>query len=138
MDYVALKAELTGDPLSRGYLLMSAEEAADELNAIWADPDTRTASPETVTAAQIWNALDETEYEGLNQSGQSVVDYIGQLPGDIPIQGGLIKTKLFGLFGAGSTSRDNLLALARPPISRAVELFGQEVTPGDVEFARSL
>jgi hypothetical protein len=32
MDYVALKAEIDGDPLIRGYSVMTDQQVADEFN----------------------------------------------------------------------------------------------------------
>lgn len=133
-DIDALKTELTTDPLGRGYAGMTDEQAAADLNTVYRDNPN---PPEVVSAAAIWNALDATEYDGLNQTNQGVVDFIGGLGGDIPIASGLIKTKLFALFGAGTTSRNNLIALASGgQVSRGQELGVGKVSAGFVEEAR--
>ena len=35
MDYPALKAEIEGDPLTRGYAAMTDQEIADDMNTVY-------------------------------------------------------------------------------------------------------
>lgn len=133
-DIDALQTELTTDPLGRGYAGMTDEQAAADLNTVYRDNPN---PPDVVSSAAIWNALDGTEYDALSAGDKALVDFIGGLGGDIPIGSGLIKTKLFAVFAGGTTSRNNLIALASGgQVSRGQELGLGHVTPGIVEEAR--
>lgn len=132
MNISALRAELTADPLGRNYSAMSDQAAADSLNVA-----NRTASPETIAAAAIWNAIDPAEYAGLSAENKAQVDLISGMGDAVPIQSGLIKSTLFGLFNAQSATRASLIALAAPPISRAQELGLGFVLVGHVTEARA-
>lgn len=132
-----LADELSNDPIARGYSGMTDQEAADDLNTVYRDDP---SPPQTINGAQIWNAIDATEYDALSADDKALVDFF--FPGgDLPIQSGLIKTKLFGIFGGGTTTRANLIALAQPQITRAQELGilngSEEVGPAHVALARA-
>lgn len=127
----ALANELAADPLGRGYAGMTDEEAAADLNTAY-----RTRALGTITAAEIWNAVDATEYAALDAAGKAQVDLISGMGDAVPIQAGLIKSTLFGIFNAQSTSRANLIALVAPPQTRAEELDLGIVKVGQVEEVR--
>ena len=130
-----LETELTTDELSRGYATMSNREAADDLNIVYRDNPN---PPTSVSAAALWNAFDPTEYDALSAGDRATVDFIGDLGSDVPIASGLIKNKVFAVFGAGSVSRTNIIALTVvPQVSRGVELGLGKVGEGDVWDVRN-
>ena len=131
-----LKDELVNDPLTRGYSGMTDEAAATDLNTAYRDDPN---PPTSIPAAALWNAFDLTEYDALGAGDKAVADFIGDLGSDLPISAGLIKNKIFGMFGAGTTSRANIIALtAVPQITRAVELGLSKVKVGHVMVARAI
>ncbi len=60
MNLQILKAELTGDPESRGYAGMNDAEAAADLNTVY-----RSVDVETVTGQQIFEAVVPAHYNAL-------------------------------------------------------------------------
>lgn len=134
MDLVALKSELTTDPLARGYSGLGDEAAANNLNTV-----NRTRERPTVTGAQIYNALDPAEFTALSAANQTKVRDIFGLGGDIDVRTGRnARVVLLSLFGAATATRAALAALVQEPCSRAVELGLGTVTPSDVADARRL
>ena len=136
-DYVALRSEIDTNPLSRAAYAGTDQEVADDMNTIYRDDPN---PPTTLGAAVIWNALDPTEYDELSVADTAQIDFIGQLGSEeLPISSGLIKNKIFAIFGSGTTSRNNIIALTTAPqVSRSVELGFGKMGRGNVEVARAL
>lgn len=127
-----LKAEIDSDPLTRGYAGMTDAEVADSLNT--ADRGSfRTGIP----AAEIFSALDLTEYGALSGSEREAFALIVAL-GSIDATDANTRTLLGTIFPDPSTTRTNLLALAQETVSRGVELGLGAVKIGHVEEARRL
>lgn len=124
-----LKDELDTDPLSRGYSGMTDEQVSASLNT--AD---RTRSVASVPSTDIYDALDPAEYAAASASEKSMLSDIFSLP-DVRMQGNTF-TVLLSVFRDGSTSRDNLEALASLSTSRAVELSLGRVKVGHVQEVR--
>ncbi len=138
----ALKDELIGDPEGRGYSGMSNQAAADELNSIWADPDTRTRNRTFMTGDEIAQAADPTEFDALDDGsvantpdvkshwlalcGRTTVDPFGVANVALVIS----------IFGNPSVTRTNLLAARVEDITRADELGLGFVNARDVGYAR--
>ncbi len=130
-----LEIELTVDELNRGYAGMSDRAAADDLNTVYRDDPN---PPTSVFAAALWNAFDPTEYGALSVENKVDMDYIGGLGSDIQVSSGLIKNKVFAVFGVASVSRANIIALTTAPqVSRGVELGLGQVGEGDVWDVRN-
>jgi hypothetical protein len=132
-DYIQVLAdELTHDPLGRGYAGMSDEQAAVNLNTV-----DRTRQRDTVLGHEIFNATDHTEYAALADAQKDrwlalcAIDIIN-------IASGVAKALEAEIFGPGTTTRDNLLALKTENISRATELGLGTVKVGHVQMARSV
>lgn len=132
MNLVALKAELVNDPLTRGYAGMSDEAAAVSLNT-----PNRTPDRLSITGGMIAASMVRTELAALTAADQNYVRAL--LPCDqIPLTA-TIKTELSNIFGAGTTTRTNLLAMIKRTGSRAEELnLGEPVTPSHIADARRL
>jgi hypothetical protein len=132
MDYAKLRTELTSDPLTRGYAAMSIQQAADNLNTANRASTVRSIAPGKIVSALVWS-----EYAALTADQKQV--FWGMVgAGDLDPNDAKIKAIFAGLFGAGTTTRANLIALATGPlVSRATELGLGEVTAGDVGRARA-
>lgn len=133
-----LKVEIGSDPLARGYSGMSDSQVADSLNA-----QNRTRKLEYVAGWQIYEAVNETEFQALStEAKKDTIREIYRLGDNIPVQAGRVKSNIMDLFGPGTTTRDNLVALAEPVASRAEELgivgVGQLVEAVHVLKARAL
>lgn len=133
MNLVTLKAELTADPLGRGYAGMSIEAAAASLNTI-----DRSRQKSRLSGAEIWEAVVLSEYSARTAEQKSLLNAMIASP-SLPI-GPATNTRaaLLAIFGAGTQTRANLIAAASETVSRATELGLPEVTPGDVQRARAL
>ena len=119
MDYLALKAEITNDPVALGYSGKTDAQIADLLNN-----KVRSKNRLTVTADQLIQAIVWTEWDSLTASQKQQLQLIVGA-GVVSVNNTNVRTALLAMFGAGSTTRANLLALAVMPTSRADELgFG--------------
>lgn len=125
-----LKTELSTDPLARGYSTMSDAEAATDLNTVY-----RTKARDYVAGWEIFNATDDTEYAALTDAQKSSWDALCGIE-SIDTTSGIAKAREAELFGAGTTTRDNLISLKSSAVSRAVELGLGIVKTGHVEEAR--
>lgn len=131
MDLVALKNELTADPLGKGYAAMNDEQAADSLNA-----NGRLVDRTSITGGEIAASLVRAELAALTAGEQNYVRAL-LCADSIPLTANF-KTEIAAVFGAGSATRANLIALLKRPGSRAHELGLGTVTPSDVANARRL
>ena len=129
-DIAKLAAELTDDPLTRGYAAMTDEEAADSLNTV-----NRTRNRDTMTASAVLNAVVISEWNALTDAQrQQIWDvlHIGEIN---PF--GVEATIFVSVFGGGSATITALQAARLEAISRAVEQeIGDPVFPTHVEHAR--
>lgn len=131
MDLQSLKDELTNDPLTRGYVALSDEEAADRLNVPDREPDRDTLDSGLLVAAIV-----RAEYDALTAPAKDYLRLIGMAQ-TLPLTATL-KTQLGAIFGAGTATRANLLSLLKRPGSRAEELGLGRVTPSNVAAAKRL
>ena len=131
-NYAALHDELINDPLGRGYAGMSDIQAADSLNT----PD-RDVSVDSVISEFVVAALVPSEVNALAVAQQrNLWGIIGA--GSVRTDDPEVKAYFADLFGAGTTTRANLLALATQTISRAQELGLGLVKAPDVNEARAM
>ncbi len=118
----ALKDELASDPLLRGYLGMSDQEAAADLNTSY-----RTRNRTSMTGDEIFQATDPGEFNGLTSgSGNSSDDqghwlaFCGRETID-PFATANVQL-VISIFGNPSTTLTNLNAARVESITRAAEL----------------
>ena len=129
MDYVALKAELTADPLSRGYSGMSDSAAAADLNTVY-----RTRPKDTMTGSEILQAINKTEFTALTAANKQLVWDLLHLGTLNPF--GVEAALFVDAFGGGSATIAALAAARVDDVSRGEELGLGTVYPGDIENAR--
>lgn len=134
MNYAALTAELTGDPLGRGYAGMTNQQCADSLNAKNRNGPERTS----VKGSEIYNAIVPAEWSALTNANKELVRDVFSLGDFIDVSTGTnTRTVLLNVFGAGTATRTNLANLVKTTISRAEELnMGEPVGDGHVASAR--
>jgi len=132
MDYEALKTELdAGHPVTGAY---DADDAlaAGELNAV-----NRTQLRDFVSGSEILNNTNDAEFGALTVEQQA--RWMSMCGVDsIETGSGVAKSLESELFGGGTTTRANLVAIRVEDISRAEELSLGVIKVGDVEAARTL
>ena len=130
MDIAALKVELlAGHPDTGAYDADDATAAA-QLNVV-----NRTITRPTVSGSEILNATDDAEFTALQAANKN--RWLAMCGVDeIDTNGGVAKSIEADLFGAGTNTRANLVALKNPPVSRAVELGLGFIKTGHVQEAR--
>ncbi len=133
----ALKDELAGDPLVRGYSGMTDEEAAADLNTSY-----RTRNRTSMSGDEIFQATDPGEFNALlTGSGNTADDqghwlaFCGRDTVD-PFATANVQL-VISIFGGGSTSVSNLNAARVESITRGEELGLGLVKIGHVNVARS-
>jgi len=132
MDYKVLRAELTNDPLARGYSGMTDKQVADSLNAI-----DRDQAVQSIGGQELFEAVVLAEYGALSASEMTLLNAFIDM-GTIQVNGTNTKAVLLNMFGVGTTTRNNLAALQTTQISRATELGIGVVKEGKVGIARSV
>lgn len=115
-----LRDELVNDPLGLGYAGMTDQQAADSLNA-----KTRIRHRRTMSAGEIFEAVNPGEYQALQQASKTRVDRVLALGAEIIVGPGNTPNavqELLTAFGGSSVTVQALAALRQQSISRAEEL----------------
>lgn len=141
-DLLAIKAELTNDPLDLGLTLLAADDEAnaDKLNLVRVECQ---VDRETIPASEINKAIDRDEFAALSAADRQWLGMITSGGSVNPKAGGEVREGLLQMFGAGTESRASLQALLTESASRITQLYklgtlsyGGAVTPSDVANAR--
>lgn len=142
-DLLALKAELTNDPLTLGLTTLPADDEANA-NALNLVRAICAVDRESIPTAEIMLHIDRDEFLALSAGDRQWLLGVGQGGTINPKDGGEVREGLLQMFGAGTESRANLLAILQEPASRITQLFkagtlskGGLATPSDVANARS-
>lgn len=134
MNLIALKTELTSDPLTRGYAGMDEFAAAVALNTA-----NRSVPVDYLTSAQVFECLDVAEFNGLSTANKARVDRILGLGGAIKCSApSNARDEMLAIFGAATNTRARLAAATSKTVSRGVELGLGFVEPRDVRDARTI
>ena len=128
-DLVLLRAELDSDPSF--YDPLTDQQVADHLLQL-----TGTRDVDAVSPTDIYEAIVPSEYVGLTDAEKLQLSDIFSLP-EVRL-GGNAEVVLTNAFGAGTTTRTNLLALTTVTVTLAAELGIGLVHAGDVAGARAL
>jgi hypothetical protein len=131
MNYAILREELIADPLGRSYITMSDQECADDLNAIY-----RTRNRTSMTATEVFNTADPTEWTTLTDTEQRKIwDVLHMGDGLDPF--GNEATIFINVFGAGSNTIQSLADARVEDVSRGTEIGFGFVRATDVHKARA-
>lgn len=136
-DIQALSIEITDDPLGRGYSTMTDQQVADDLNTAY-----REIIRSNLSGSTIFNAIVPSEFSALTADQQRFVRDVFSLGDAVDVGPNTnARTVLLNAFGAGTTTRDNLVAAVTFNVTRAEELdlLGRspEIGPAHVAEARS-
>lgn len=135
MDYTALRAELTGDPVALGYSGLTDALAAAKLNAT----DTgRTLARTDVPPREVFNAINDAAWPATAILQDKLRALLGMptIDASNPNTRGIVAA-IFPNSGATAATFARLLALGTQTVSRAAELNLGTVTTLDVTRARS-
>ena len=130
-DLQALRVELdAGHPVTGAYSPNNAT-AANEINAV-----NRTLDRARMSASEVLNSADVTEFNGLNANDEQKLWRLLAIGELNPF--GIEATIISGLFGSGSSTVSNFGQSRRDEVSRASELGLSRVRSGTVAQARAL
>lgn len=131
-QYKLLSDEWANDPLGRGYAAMTDADLLTSLNT--ADRD----NPDAVLdASQIYEEIDRTEWNALNNAQQSRIKNILDLVQQIPVgPGSKARSEFVSLFGGTSNTVQALAALPSVKIGRGTEIGWGEVRQRDLGRVR--
>ena len=128
MNTAVLQAEISGDPLGRGYPGMNSQEIADDINTEY-----RSRNRTSMSASEVANQMDNTEWGDLTvDEKREIWDVLHMGSALNPF--GIEATIFTSVFGA-STTITNLQAARVEDISRGVELGLGHVKVGHVNMA---
>jgi len=138
----ALKDELINDPEALGYTV-SPTPPGNEADALTdlalINAVNRTVERPTMTASEIFEAIDVSDYSALADPARLKVEIVLGLGDSIQIAPGT-KARSFLLDAfpspAADTTRNALAAAAQKTVSRAEELGFGAVKPGHIQLAR--
>jgi hypothetical protein len=142
-DLLALKSELTNDPLALGLTTLAADDEANanKLNLV---RDTIQVDRQSVPASEILKAIDADEFIALSVGQRQYVEMVISLSSVNPQNGGEIREALLQFFSAQSETRASFQLLLTEAASRITQLFkagtlqqGGIVTPSDMAQARN-
>lgn len=129
MDFTTLTAELSGDPLGRGYSGMSDAEVMTDINTA-----NRSVNRASMTPSEVLNAIDIAEWDALTGDQQRQIWDVLHI-GDInPF--GVEATIFTSVFGVSATTTA-LQAARTETVSRAAELGLGLIYPGHIQTARA-
>lgn len=133
MDYIRLKSEITNDPAALGYSEASDQQIADLLNARTTN---RTTERSIVPSHEILEATVPSEWSALTAAEKQRYQTITGA-GQVNLSGPNTRLMLGAMFGAGTQTRANMIALQTIVVSRAEELGLGKVEPGHIQKARA-
>lgn len=137
IDYTILKNEIDTDPMGLGYAGNTDPEVAALMNEIGGSGEK--IDRDFVDGQEMMSVVVIPEYAALSdvqRMGWSAIISAGAGMVDVNNAGTI--AQVTAIWGAGTTTRDNLIALRQRDASRAEVLFGQGVSHLDVGKARSI
>lgn len=141
MNLATLKAELTNDPIARGYAAMTrptdgGPQPDDEAIAKSLNTADRNVDVSIIDGGMLVASVVRSEFASLSAADKQYVQLVA-MASQIPLTS-TVKTELGAVFGAGTATRANMLALMKKTGTRGEELGLGFVTPSDVANARRL
>lgn len=119
-DLQALSDEINNDPEGFGYGVMSPKQILETLYTVGLNGQALPVS--SIETADVIEATVKSEYDSLSQADKDLYAMFVSA-GTINPDGSNTKATFSALFGVGTQTRTNLLALAARPASRA-EILG--------------
>ena len=131
-NYAALHDELIGDPLGIGYAAMSDVQAVNSLNTV-----NQSVPVEEVPAAELIEATIDSDWTGVGAVDRERYSQM-VTGGSINPSGPETQAHIETIFGSGSATLANVVALGSRLISRGDEIGFGFVKPPHVNEARAM
>lgn len=131
-DLAPLRAELLTDPVALGYAGLSDQAAADKLNATTTG---RTLARRSVGKNELLTAIVDSEWPTTALLQNKLLCIFSC--DTVDASNANVRAIFAAIFGPGTATRTNLLALGTQVASRATELGFGVVTLTDVKLARA-
>lgn len=141
-DLLAMKSELTTDPMGLGLSVLPEDDAAnaDAINLVREELQ---IDREAIPISEIFVNIDRDEYAALSEPDRDWLNGITAGGTVNPKAGGEVREGLLQLFGPASESRANLLAILTEDAARYQQMFKGGLleadgawTPSDIALAR--
>ncbi len=130
MRYSTLRAELLTDPAALGYAGKTAAQVVTLMNTV-----NQAVERDIVPSWEVLEATVPSEYAALSAAEKTRYQlFVGA--GSVNVKGTNTRTAFGTMFGAGTATRTNLVALQTQLQSRAAVLGLGAVTERDVTIAR--
>lgn len=136
VSFAVLASEIASDPRALGFAGKSDFEIATLLNTPGASAETIFRS--YVDTEDVVAGIVRSEYDALAAAGKTYLNEVVLKARRVRTGDATLRSQLAALFGAGTTTRANLTAVASRPASRAEILFGEGVSVSDSDVARAL
>lgn len=130
MDLVALKTEITTDPLELGYVALNGDHVAI---AKLINKSGRSIDSESLSSGVLVSCLDQTEFTALTAPQKAYLNLF-VTAGEVSMTQ-KARQALRGMFPAGSETRQAINQATKRDASRAEELGFGRVTESDVADA---
>jgi hypothetical protein len=136
IDYAVLKTEMDTDPKSLGYAGKSNPEVADLINTVGLSGEEVDVG--IIDGQELSKAVIISEYTALsNAERQGWATILSAGDGQVDIDDSRVVDQIGAIWGAGTTTRANLLALRKRSASRAEVLFGVGVAVSKFDVAEA-
>ena len=133
---IVLNTELIDDPEGLGYAGKTDPEMATLINAVNAN---YSIDHEAIDGQELQMAVTLGDYDNLTEKQRDFWQTILSAgSGIVAVSDGRVKTHVAAIWGAGTTTRANLIALQERPASRAEVLLGAGVSVSVTDIAVSL
>jgi len=138
MDLTALKTELTTDPAGLGYAAHIVTGSFSPIVDLLAAPRAGfTVFRGVIPSYEIINATAPAEWASLTAVEKQRYQTLTGA-GDVDVSNTNVRAAFGAMFGAGTLTRDALVALASRPGSRAEQVLGTGVTVNAEDIATAL
>lgn len=136
ISYLVLASEIASDPRGLGFAGRSDYDIASLLNVPGGSGETIFRS--YVDTEDIVAGIVRAEYDALAAAGKTYLNEVVLKARRVKTGDATLRGQVAALFGAGTTTRANLTAVASRPASRAEVLFGEGVSVSDSDVVRAL
>ena len=135
-DLLAMKSELTNDPMSLGLTVLPEDDAANAaaINLIRSELQ---IDREAIPISEIMVQIDRDEYVALSQADRDWLNGISVGGTVNPESGGEVREGLLQIFGSASETRANLLAILTEDAARYQQMFKDGLLESDGSWSPS-
>jgi hypothetical protein len=135
-DLLAIKAEITNDPLSLGLVANHTNDEANA-NALNLVRPTISVKKRTLDTADLFNAYDSVEHQALSDQQARYLGQVNDLKTIFPDRNANIVTGIKEVFGQNAVSRASVDAVMVEPGSRMRQLYQQGTLSQDATLTTS-